>query len=386
MSSEAGSKLGFNPSHVIFEEFLCQKNRELWSALTSGSGTRKDWFCFIISTAGDDRSSPVWDELIKAKRIAADPSLDPTYLPVLYYATDEEAEGEQWDNETLWKRCNPALEDYLNLEYLRQKAIDARQSPIEERIFRQRYLNQTVDASDACWIPADAWAKCETKLPDLHGQPSYGAIDLSKTTDLTAFSLVFPRPDDCFAVKSWAWIPKDTLRQHEKKDHANYFQWEKQGWLRTCPGEVIDYDWLKNDLLSLFAEWKPKSIFWDRWGAAYLIQNLQQTSLPMYEFGQGTSSMSQPTKEFQRLVLAGKIQSDPNPCLAWNIANVALKVEDTELVKPIKTRSRGRIDMAVASIMALAGAMNAPKPEAIFQNRDRLFELMTGKKPPTVPK
>ena len=41
MSSEAGTKLGFNPSFVIFEEFLVQKNRELWSTISSGGGARK---------------------------------------------------------------------------------------------------------------------------------------------------------------------------------------------------------------------------------------------------------------------------------------------------------------------------------------------------------
>jgi phage terminase large subunit-like protein len=384
MSSEAGTKLGFNPSTVIFDEFLVQQNRDLWSTISSGGGARKDWFTFIISTAGDDRASPVYDEFVRAKKIAADPSVDPTYLPVLYYATEEEASGDKWQDEKLWHRVNPALDDFANLEYLRVKCLAAKDLPYEERIFRQRYLNQFVDASDACWIPADAWAKCRADdLPDLHQFPSWAAVDLSKVNDLTACSFVFTLPDDTYAIKSYAWIPHYTLRKHENKDHANYFQWVREGWLKTCPGEVIDYHFLRDELLDLFRLWKPKQVLWDRYGADYLIQGLQSAGVPMLEFGQGTQSMSQPTKEFERLVLSRKLLHDGNPALAWCVGNVALEVSGTELVKPHKGRSTGRIDMAIAGIMALAAAMNgARKAPSVYEDREFLMSLLPGYRPP----
>jgi phage terminase large subunit-like protein len=196
-------------------------------------------------------------------------------------------------------------------------------------------------------------------------------------SDLTAFSLVFPRPDGCYAIKSYAWIPHDTLRKHENKDHADYFAWVKQGWLRTCNGEVIDYEMMRDDLLALFNEWKPKQILFDRWGSDLLVQTLSSAGVPMFQYGQGTSSMSAPTKEFERLVLSGKMQHDKSPVMSWCVSNVQLEISGTELVKPSKKRSTGRIDCAVASIMALAGAMNtAATQSSVYEDRDFLQSLL----------
>lgn len=66
----------------------------------------------------------------------------------------------------------------------------------------------------------------------LVGRASYGGLDLSSTTDITAFILIFP-PEyegDKYIILPYFWIPEDNLDQRVKRDHVPYDVWEKQGF------------------------------------------------------------------------------------------------------------------------------------------------------------
>jgi phage terminase large subunit-like protein len=357
LSSDSSSGRGYNCSVYIQDELLTQKTRDLWNVLCNSQSSWSEPLRIALSTAGDTRESLVWDELQYSKRVHADQSYDPTHLPVLFYAEPDEP----WDSETTWKKCCPALGDYQDLEKLREECRKAKELPYLERVFRQEHLNQFVDAGEQVWIRAEDFNRCAVdNPPQLIGHPIM-AVDLSKTTDLSAVSLCWQCGDDQFYIKSMGYMPDEALRTAEVRDHANYGTWKQLGWLKTCSGAVIDYHWLQKEIESLAEKYKPTKIVFDRWGATYLVQALEQTGLPMFEFGQGTSSMSQPTKEFERLILQGKLMHDGSPALASCVANVQLMVSDTELVKPSKRRSTGRIDMAISSIMALGVCMDSAK-------------------------
>ena len=98
----------------------------------------------------------------------------------------------------------------------------------------------------------------------------------------------------------------------------------------------------------------------------------------MFNFKQRGVDFSQPTKEFERLVLSQKMQHDGNPVLGWCLANTRLEITaGTELVKPHKGKSTGRIDCVVAAIMALAGAMTSQNNAvSIYEDRDFLLSFM----------
>ena len=48
------------------------------------------------------------------------------------------------------------------------------------------------------WMPMITWDKCAFNVDpeELEGRVCYGGLDLSSTTDITAFVLVFPPLDD----------------------------------------------------------------------------------------------------------------------------------------------------------------------------------------------
>jgi phage terminase large subunit-like protein len=155
ISAEAYSKHGFNASVVIYDELHCAPNRELYDVLVTSQGGRLQPLMIVISTAGYDRQSILWELYAHAQNVRADPSIDPTFLPILYEAPPEA----DWTSERVWKKANPALGDFRSLEEMRIACQRAQQIPAQEMTFRQLYLNQWTESS-ARWIPLAAWDAC----------------------------------------------------------------------------------------------------------------------------------------------------------------------------------------------------------------------------------
>ena len=78
--------------------------------------------------------------------------------------------------------------------------------------------------------------------------------------------------------------------------------------------------------------------------------------IPVVPIRQGFMSLSEPTKEFERLVVSGKLCHGSNPCLAWQANNVTVKHDPAGNIKPDKGQQTHKIDGIAASIIALARA------------------------------
>ena len=95
----------------------------------------------------------------------------------------------------------------------------------------------------------DKWDKCNFKVDaeDLEGRVCYGGLDLSSTTDITSFVLVFPPmdEDDKYDILPYFWIPEDTLELRVRRDHVPYDVWERQGFLETTEGNVVHYGYIE---------------------------------------------------------------------------------------------------------------------------------------------
>ena len=94
-------------------------------------------------------------------------------------------------------------------------------------------------------MPIEKWDQCAFPADpeSLRGRVCYGGLDLSSTTDITAFVLVFPPEyeDDKYQILPYFWVPEDTLDLCVKRDHVPYDVWKKQGYLQTTEGNVIHY-------------------------------------------------------------------------------------------------------------------------------------------------
>lgn len=375
LSAEAYSKHGFNVHGVVFDELHSQPNRKLYDVLTKGSGdARMQPLFFLITTAGTDTHSICYEIHQKAQDIIDGRKIDPTFYPVIYGADDTE----DWTNPKVWKKCNPSLGETIGMDKVKTACESAKQNPGEENSFRQLRLNQWVKQA-VRWMPMDKWDKCAfaVREDDLKGRVCYGGLDLSSTTDITAFVLVFPPLDeeDKYIILPYFWIPEDTLDLRVKRDHVPYDIWERQGYLQTTEGNVVHYGYIEKFIEELGKKFNIREIAFDRWGAVQMVQNLESMGFTVVPFGQGFKDMSPPTKELMKLTLEQKIAHGEHPVLRWNMDNIFIRTDPAGNIKADKEKSTEKIDGAVATIMALDRAIRCGNDtsESVYDSRGILF-------------
>ena len=379
LSAEAYSKHGFNIHGVVFDELHTQPNRKLFDVMTKGSGdARMQPLYFLITTAGTDTHSICYETHQKAKDIIEGRKIDPTFYPVIYGAD----ESDDWTDPKVWKKANPSLDITVGIDKVKAACESAKQNPGEENAFRQLRLNQWVKQA-VRWMPMEKWDKCAFAVDEdeLEGRVCYGGLDLSSTTDITTFVLVFPPSlggaasvprlgdgfatsccppldeDDKYIILPYFWIPEDNLTLRVNRDHVPYDVWERQGYLQTTEGNVVHYGFIEQFIERLGERFNIREIAFDRWGAVQMVQNLEGMGFTVVPFGQGFKDMSPPTKELMKLVLEQKIAHGGHPVLRWNMDNIYIRTDPAGNIKADKEKSTEKIDGAVATIMALDRAI-----------------------------
>lgn len=375
LSAEAYSKHGFNIHGVVFDELHTQPNRKLFDVMTKGSGdARTQPLYFLITTAGNDTNSIGYETHQKAVDILEGRKVDPSFYPVIYGAKEDD----DWTDPKVWKKANPSLGITVSMDKVKQAYESARQNPTEENAFRQLRLNQWVKQAIR-WMPMEKWDLCsfEVDLEDLKGRVCYGGLDLSSTTDLTSFVLVFPPTeyDEKYYVLPYFWIPEETIDIRVNKDHVPYDLWEKQNLIQTTEGNVVHYGFIEKFIEKLGEEFNIREIAFDRWGAVQMVQNLEGMGFTVVPFGQGFKDMSPPTKELMKLVLEKKLAHGGHPVLRWNMDNIFIRRDPAGNIKADKEKSSEKIDGAIATIMALDRAIRNGNinEESVYDSRGLLF-------------
>lgn len=353
LSAETGTKHGLNVSGLVFDEIHAQPNRHLYDVLTKGSGdAREQPLFFIITTAGTDRNTICYELHTKALDILNGRKKDTSFYPVVYGLSDED----DWNDEENWKSANPSLGHTIGIDRVREAYQQALDNPAEENIFKQLRLNMWTSSSVA-WIPEHVYAKGNDPIQyeSLKGRSCYAGLDLSSTSDITAFVLVFPPrfEEENYIVLPYFWLPEDTLELRCRRDHVLYDVWERQGYIKTTEGNVVHYGFIEKFIEELSEIYHIKEIAYDRWNATQMVQNLEGMGLTMVPFGQGYKDMSPPSKELYKLMMEGKIQHGGHPVLKWMGQNVVMRQDPAGNIKPDKEKSVEKIDGIVALIMGL---------------------------------
>jgi phage terminase large subunit-like protein len=375
LSADVAGKSGVNVSALIFDELWVQKDRKFFEMMTVGtSDARKNPLHFIITTAGDDTNTICYEVHQKAKDILEGRKIDPTFYPVIYGAD----ENDDWTDPKVWKKANPSLGITVGIDKVKAACESAKQNPAEENAFRQLRLNQWVKQA-VRWMPMEKWDRCAFAVSedDLEGRVCYGGLDLSSTTDITAFVLVFPPFDeeDKFVILPYFWIPEENMDQRVNRDHVPYDVWERQGYLQTTEGNVVHYGYIERFIERLGERFNIREIAFDRWGAVQMVQNLEGMGFTVVPFGQGFKDMSPPTKELMKLVLEQRIAHAGHPVLRWMMDNIYVRTDPAGNIKPDKEKSTEKIDGAVATIMALDRAIRCGNDtgESVYDSRGLLF-------------
>ena len=395
LSSEAYSKHGYKPSCVIFDELHAQPNRDLWDVMTFGAGdARKQPVWLVLTTAGDDpdRKSIGWEkhaealDILRARGQApAEPDENgepkqyednPLWLPVIYGLSlltgDDEEKLKELDiyDEAVWQTCNPSIGVTVPLRNIRNEANEAKKSQAKEKLFRWLRLNQWISVKAVGWLPLTLYDKTQWGpsakeerevwvMEKLAGKRCYGGLDLSTTTDLTAFVLLFPPQE---GLESWvalfqAWRPEDGVTEAEQRDHVPYRDWSRAGFIQLCDGDMIDYTQVEAAISEAALLYDLQTIGVDPYLSRTLTQRLMNGGFDVIEIPQTMLSLSPAMKELERLIRGREMLHIHNTCARWNFGNVRCAVDGNENIKPMKNKSTGRIDITVAWIIAMAVAL-----------------------------
>ena len=355
LSSDYGTHDGLNPSCGIIDEFHAHKDSGMFDVIKSAFGARRQPLMFITTTAGFNKSGACYAYRENVIKVLRSINRDDSLFGIIYTLDDKS----EWDDPKMWIKSNPNLGVSLSADYLADQVKDAKNRPEAVRNVMTKNVNLWVDA-ERTWILDDAWMKCVgTMSPaDLKGCACWGGLDLSNVADITAYVLLF-HENDRFQLLPFFWIPEEKMQEKVRKENINYDKWVAEGCVTVTPGNVIDYDFVKADILRIVADYDLKTSAYDRWNASQTIIDLQNEGMECNPFGQGYGSMSAPTKEFEKAVLTGKVEHFGNPVLRWMLSSTVVKTDPAGNIKPDKEKSTQKIDGIVAAIMALGEWMTA---------------------------
>jgi phage terminase large subunit-like protein len=368
ISSEAGTKHGYMPSLVIYDELAQAKNRDLYDVLDTSFGACAEPLFIVLSTQSNDPEH-ILSQLIDDGQAG----VDPTIVCHLFAAR----EGCDLDDKRQWKEANPALgvfRDYADLE----SAIDkAKRMPADEPKVRNLLLNQRISPS-AILISRREWMACAGRAEFTDGEAVYLALDLSNTLDLSA--LLMGSDDDVTRVKAFFWKPAEQLAEQSFRDFGSgnyrYVEWEKAGYLEAPRGRSIDKEAIARRIAELCGRYHVRALAYDRWRMDDILREFDRIGFRAYKaepevddgkpkttmpreglrlvpWGQGFKDMAPAIDALESAVVERKLMHPNNPCLNWNMANAIAVMDPAGGRKLDKDKSRFRIDGAVALAMLM---------------------------------
>ena len=374
LSSDANTKHGGNPHIIVVDEVHVQKDRRLIDVFQTSMASlnRKQPLLICLTTADYMRESICNEKYDYACRVRDNIIADATFLPVIYEADPDD----DWKKVSTWKKANPNLGVSVSIDFMRRECKRAQETPTYENTFKRLHLNIRTE-QDVRWLPIELWNGCDFEVDEekLKGKRCFVGFDLSTNTDIAGYALLFPPDDECkrWQVVTRFFIPRDNAEKREDRDRVPYITWAREGLVTLTDGNVIDYDTICKSFWEDAGKYDMAEIAFDRWNFEALRQRFIAEGIPeekFVSFGQGFVSMSAPSKELEKLLLAKELAHGGNPVLKWMASNVAAETDAAGNVKPSKKFSKERIDGIVMLVMALGRAMVSAGPEeSVYEGR-----------------
>lgn len=355
--ADASGLDGFNAHFWCLDEFHAAKDQRLLDVLVSSQGSRDNGLGVIITTAGFDKLGPCYNFRTNCVEVLHGAKQDNTLFPLIYCLD----EGDDWKDENVWIKSNPNLGVTVRKAYLREQVQRAINNPSDEVGVKTKNLNIWCDA-ETVWIP-DHYVLEATEKVDLSkfkGMDCYVGVDLSAVSDLTAVSFMFPTEDQIYFYNKY-YLPEAAL--FEKRFSEMYGQWRRSGDLTVTPGNVVDYDYILNDILTIGKDVFIQKVAYDTWNATQFTINATEAGLMMEPWAQTPGNQNRPVREFERLMLSGKIVLDNNIINRHCLRNVVLIHDHNGNARPTKAyKGEGKkIDGVVAMLDALGVFLMSPR-------------------------
>lgn len=353
LGADADTMDGLNPHAVLIDELHAHKTRAVWDVLDTATGSRRQPLLFTITTAGTDRLSVCYEQHGYAEQVLKRVVEDDTFFAFVASIDD----GDDWTSEAAWKKANPNYGVSVKPDDMRRLCEQAQRMPSKQNAFKRLRLTVWTQQVDR-WISLELW-DAQAGIVDearLRGRTCYGGLDLASVSDLVAWVMVFPDPDDpdLIEVVPRFWCPEARLYADDNRYKDQYQAWHRAGLLKTTPGTAIDYDYVKKQILEDASTFRMVDLNIDRLFQAHqLSMQLIGEGMQVAPMGMGFLSMAAPMKELERSLLSLKIRHGGHPVLRWMADNMAVSQDPAGNFKPDKKSSQGKIDGIVALVMAI---------------------------------
>lgn len=374
---------GSSPSCAIVDEYHEHQTDAFYSTMITGMGARRQPLLWAITTSGSDIEGPCFDKRREAIEMLAGTVPNDELFAVIYTLDKDD----DWTSPAALRKANPNMGVSVYSEFLLSRQQQAIKNARLANAFKTKHLNIWVGAKEAFFNMA-AWRECEDKtlsLDQFEGQDCWLGLDLARKLDLVCMARIFTRDIDgkrhYYCVSPRFWVPEDTIynvdQQEDRRTSERYKGWVDGGWLYATDGAEIDYREILEEIKALNKVNAVNAAPIDPHGATALSHELNEEGMNPITITQNYTNMSDPMKELEAAILAGRFHHDGNPIMTWCISNVIGKnlPGNDDIVRPIKQGNTNKIDGAVALIMAISRAMlpnTEPDLSGFFANPIRI--------------
>lgn len=359
LGSDSDTQDGLNVHCACLDEIHAWKDRNLYDVIVDGAAAREQPLIFITTTAGTVREGIYdikYDEAEKIINGYEDENgyKNERFLPIIY----ELDSRKEWTDPACWVKANPGIGTIKKLSTLAEKVKKAQSNPmlVKNLLCKDFNIRETTN---------DAWLTFEQlnneaifDISTLKPRYCIGGVDLSITTDLTAACVLFMLPNDnTIYFQHMYWLPEELLESRERDDKIPYTLWRDLGYLRTTPGNKVDYHFV----VEWFEEIQSKQDVYlahcgyDNYSAQYFVKEMQGIfgEETMEGVIQGAKTLSGPLRSLGADLDAKRINYGNNPITKWCLSNVAVTEDRNANILPCKTSNqRRRIDGFAAMLDA----------------------------------
>lgn len=361
--------------HLVYrglvDEYHAHPDNSIVSILETGMGAFDSPLLVIITTAGYNMASVCKHLEDNYKQILSGYKSNENVFTMIF----DLDEGDDWEDDRNWAKANPSLGGALKTDYMRVQFANVQTEGAAAMLaFKVKNLNIWTN-SEISWISIENWRKSFNAMShitkdNLKGLDCYGGLDLASVSDLSAFYLYFPLPNGESAGLAWFWIPENSAMERSRKDNVKYLEWIDKGVITATSGNATDYDVIWNDIKKLCKIYNVKAINADPWNIRSIEKLVEDDAYEnFYTISQTMGSLSGPTKALEREIINFRHQHFNNEVLTWNFQNVTLVIDDNENCKPSKSKSKEKIDGAVAAVMAKAAHLSIKEQENVYEKR-----------------
>ncbi len=361
LNAEASTQDGLNVHAAVVDEMHAHKRRDLWDVIESADGARSQPLISAITTAGVDTGGICYELRGYTIKVLEQTHHDDSWFGIIFTIDD----GDDWKDPKVWRKANPNIGISAKLDKLQSACLKAIATPASRGNFLTKHLNVWSNAGVA-WMDMEAWKACadpSIREEDFEGLPAFCGMDLAEKNDFAAKIKVVER-DGTWYVFSKLYY--NELAAQESKT-AQLPGWIEEGFVKVSPGNLTDFDMIRDDLLIDQGMHDLKEVAYDPALSSYFARTLIERGLPMVEITQRSTFYTQPLLQVFAKVLGKNLVHDGNPAMTWMVSNmVVMKSKYNELMSPTKDRDEEKIDGPMAMLMALGRALGSQPDDDSF--------------------